>query len=325
MGHKKIEPDVRLVENILRMIARVLENRPEDVKKGNVEFDHEVFAEAFMEWAEMFKKVAKALPRVRKPYHGVLRAAYNWNRYGSLFFGKTAKFWDKIEEIILPEVNTDAALYPEREPAARRADIYDIRKSAGKDILVPFLGDVEEYFKKVAEYNERLREFYADVIRGNNSDSARESKDSITKKDADYFLRGPWNIFNFLKQTSFDNMKKLIALCLAQDDVKKSECYLGITRAGYIIAAMLGWAARRPVACVAVNPVPHLGQFGYDLPSATLPIDESFRTGYTQNLVFEYLKKKGKTNIKLFTMTSCRDWRGIRVRRSSPFLSLKRL
>ena len=76
LGHRKIEPDVRLIENILRMIARVLENRPEDVKKGNVGFDHEVFAEAFMEWAEMFKKVAKALPRVRKPYHGVLRAAY---------------------------------------------------------------------------------------------------------------------------------------------------------------------------------------------------------------------------------------------------------
>jgi len=308
LGHKKIEPDVRLVENILRMIARVLEDRPEDVKKGNVGFDRDIFAEAFMEWAEMFKKAAKALPRVRKPYHGVFRAAYNWNRYGRLFFGGTAKFWNKIEKIILPEVDTKSALYPEMEPAVRRADIYNFRRSEGKDILVPFLGNVDKYFKKVADYNERLGEFYADAIQGDNSDTAGKSKNGITKKDADYFLRGPWNIFNFLKQTSFDNVKKFIALCLAQDVAKDSDCYLGITRAGYIIAALLGWAAHRPVACIAVNPVPHLGQLGYDLPSNTLLIDESFRTGYTQHLVFEYLKKKEKTNIKFFTMTSCRNW-----------------
>ena len=308
LGHRKIEPDVRLIENILRMIARVLENRPEDVKKRNVGFDHEVFAEAFMEWAGMFKKVAKALPRVRKPYHSVLRAAFNWNRYGKLFFGGTAKFWDKIEKIILPEIKKNAALYPEKEHAVRSADIYDIKKSAGKNILVPFLGDVDEYFKKVTEYNIRLREFYADVIQGNNFDSEKESKNSIKKHDADYFLRGPWNIFNFLKKTSFDDIKKFISLCLAQDVAKNSDWYLGITRAGYIIAALLGWAARKPVACVAVNPVPHLGQLGYDLPSATLLIDESFRTGYTQHLVFEYLKEKGITNIKLFTMTFCKNW-----------------
>lgn len=311
LGHRKIEPDVRLIENILRMIARVLENRPEDIKKENVRLDHDAFVRAFLEWAKMFKKLAKALPHIRKPYRSVFKAAYNWRRYGKLFFEKTAEFWSEIEEIILPEVDTDAVLAPEREPAVHSVNICKIERPVGKngkDIIAPFLGDANAYFKKVAKYNIKLEKFYAEFIRGNTSDSAEKSKDNTIREDPDYFLRGPWNTFNFLKQTTFDNMKDFVALCLAQNIVKSSNCYLGITRAGYVIAALLGWIADRPAACVAVNPVPHLGQLGYDLPPSTLLIDESFRTGYTHNLVFEYLKKKGKRNIKLFTMTSYRNW-----------------
>lgn len=307
LGHRKIEPDVRLIENILQMVARVLENRPEDVKRESMGFDQDVFADAFLKWLEMFYKIGNVLPRIRAPHHGSFWPAIKWKWYGSLFFKSTARLWNKIEGIIHPEI-MDAALHcPVQKYKADRqsSEIYAIKK----DVLFPFLGDVDTYFMQVREYNKNLKQFYAQVIQENDSgldDNAKSSSNG--KDDADYFLRGPWNICNFLKHADFEEMKLLASLCLAQDDVKESECYLGITRAGYIIAALLGWISGKPVACAAVNPVPHVGQSGYSLPSSILLIDESFRTGYTQNLLFEYLRKKSKSDIHLFTLTNYKNW-----------------